>query len=169
MLPAHADSLARVHTAEAVGVVIKIMRGQEEGAGPVLNARLRAAQTIIDRGHGRAVQAVISIPARHAVAARVAAMSDDALLALCAARMGGGSTGENEGPVETPVGAGTIQDTLPPSAFCPTTPGGGRSGSQRGGKTQNRSAQALFPRGIRPEDIQDAEFEEITDTFDPCA
>lgn len=149
MLPAAADSLARAHTAEAVGIVVKIMRGDEPGAGPILSARLKAAQTIIDRGHGRAVQAVISVPARHAVAARVAALTDDALLAIVAARRGGGSTGENGGPIGSHPAAGTIQDVLQPAE----TP-------------WLHSAQALRPRH---DDITDAEFEEITDSFDPCA
>lgn len=151
LLPASADSLARVHTAEAMGVVVGIMRGQILDHPAVMNARLKAAQAVIDRGHGRAVQAVISVPARHAVAARVAAMTDEALLALAQRGRGEGSTGENEGPIGSHPDAGTIQRASGP---LPTE--------------GLHSAQALLPHGISAEDVEEAEFEE-EDDFDPCS
>lgn len=81
-----ADALARIHTAEAIGALVDAMRN-----APKHSERIAAAQAVLDRGHGRAVQAVISIPARQAVAARLAALSDDELLLI--AQGGEGSTG----------------------------------------------------------------------------
>ena len=79
---AHADSLARLHTAEAMGIMVKAMRGEIHDLKP--EARLRAAELILDRGHGRAVQAIISVPARQASAMRLAAMSSSELLRIAA-------------------------------------------------------------------------------------
>jgi hypothetical protein len=71
-----ADSLARDHTEEAVGVIHDIM------LDPFAENkdRLRAAETLIDRGHGKAVSAVISVPVAKRVAAALATMSDEELL-----------------------------------------------------------------------------------------
>ena len=96
-LPASADSLARLHTAEAVGTIVEIMRN----AGSVKD-RQRAAEFIIERGHGKAVQAVITVPARQAIAAKLASLSDDALLAIAQ----GGVREGNEGPNTGDSGAG---------------------------------------------------------------
>lgn len=135
-LPASADSLARLHTAEAVGALVDVMRNGKNAE------RIRAAELIIDRGHGRAVQAVISVPAKHAIAARLAALDDAALLAIASAGRQRGSTGENEGPNAGNASAGPIQ----PTADCfPET--------------------ALLPSGIRASQIEDGEFEDI----DPCS
>ena len=110
-LPANADSLARIHTAEAMGVMVRAMRGELPGIKP--DAQLRAATTILERGHGKAVQAVISVPARAAVAAKLAAMSDEALLEI--AKRGEG--GPSRGPQGTGEAAGPIEDD--PGAFWP--------------------------------------------------
>jgi hypothetical protein len=80
VLPASADSLARLHTREAIGTLVDVMRDKEARSSD----RIAAAKEVLDRGHGKATQAIISIPARHAVAARLAAMSDEALLAIAA-------------------------------------------------------------------------------------
>lgn len=95
------DSLARLYTAEAMGLLVQVARGDIGGAK--VSDRVRAAEGILDRGHGRAVQAVISVPARRAVAARLATMSDDQLLRLA----GRGSREQNEGPVPPGAVAGS--------------------------------------------------------------
>lgn len=104
LLPASADSLARIHTAEAMGVLIDAMNGDIPGIKPA--ERLKAATTILERGHGKAVQAVISVPARAAVAAKLAAMSDEALLQIAQ----GGGGGPSRGPQGTGESAGPIED-----------------------------------------------------------
>lgn len=119
-LPANADSLARIHTAEAMGTIVDIMRGDAEGTHQRLALQLKAAETILDRGHGRAVQAVISVPARQAVAAKLAAMSDDALL-LIAQRgrqkaEGVGGVGPETGD-PMPGANGSVPSSQLPTAF----------------------------------------------------
>jgi hypothetical protein len=46
--------------------------------------RLRAAESLLDRGHGKASQAIIAVPANRQQAALLAAMSDDELMAILA-------------------------------------------------------------------------------------
>lgn len=99
-LPATADTLARLHTAEAIGTLVQVMR--DKTAKP--RERVDAANSLLDRGHGRAVQATIAVPARQAMANRLASMDDSALLAIAAAARAarGGST-PGEGPDGTPA------------------------------------------------------------------
>lgn len=127
-LPATADSLARLHTAEAVGTLVDVMRN---AAKP--NERTRAAELLLDRGHGRAVQAVITVPARQARALKLYAMSTAELLEI--AKGGGGSTPESRSPHAGGVGGGTIQQ---PEA-------------------------TRLPLSVTAEDVIDAEFEEAID------
>lgn len=70
------DSLAREHTETAVSVIHEVM------TDPFAENkdRLKAAEQILDRGHGKPLSATISIPASKQVAARLAAMTDDQLL-----------------------------------------------------------------------------------------
>jgi hypothetical protein len=76
-----ADSLARAHTATAIGVLVSIVNDDTEKA----QARVAAAKELLDRGHGKPTQAVVSIPARQAVAQKLAQLDDAALLAIAAA------------------------------------------------------------------------------------
>lgn len=103
-LPATADSLARLYTAEAVGTVVEVMRGAI--GGKEAKDRLQAAQVILDRGHGKAVQATIAVPTREALTRKLAALTDDELLEI--ARRGRGM--RNEGPVPPGAATGTHQD-----------------------------------------------------------
>jgi hypothetical protein len=104
-IPASADALARIHTAEAVGFLVQAMRGEIEGIKP--GERLRAAEGVIERGHGKAVQATISVPARQAYAQKLLSLSSDELLAIAL----GGSTPPNGGPMAGSNSDGTIQAT----------------------------------------------------------
>lgn len=100
-IPANADSLARMHTAEAVGTLVDVMRNAVKPA-----ERLAAAQAVLDRGHGRAVQAIISVPARQAVALRLAGMSDAELMSI--AKSGRGSAPEKGSPQALGARGGTM-------------------------------------------------------------
>jgi hypothetical protein len=97
-MSAHADALARLHTAEAMGTVVEVMR--DKFAKP--SEKLKAAEMILDRGHGKAAQAVIAVPARQALASRMAQLDDSALLAIAAAarqiRMNDGTLPALEAP-----------------------------------------------------------------------
>lgn len=98
-IPAGADTLARLHTAEAIGTLVQVMR--DKGAKP--SERVNAANSLLDRGHGRAVQATIAVPARQALASRLASMDDSALLAIAAAaRAARGELTPGEGPNRLP-------------------------------------------------------------------
>lgn len=111
-LPVGADALARLYSAEATGFMVQCMRGEVAGIKP--SERLKAAQTLLERGHGKAVQAVISVPARAAVAKKLAGLDDDALLAIAK----GGSTPGKRGPQAGGNGAGTHKNTFSdPTAF----------------------------------------------------
>lgn len=145
LLNASADSMSRLYTAEAVGLAVQIVRGDIPGAKAA--DRLRAAQLILDRGHGRAVQAVISVPARQAVAARLAAMSEDALLAIAAR----GSREQNGGPKAPGAAAGTPQERDEPYADSDLpTP---RNGTPR------PTNGALVPARFRHDEVTDAEYD----------
>lgn len=71
-----ADAIARDHTEEALKIIRDVM------IDPLNETRdrLRAAETLLDRGHGKAVSAVISIPAGKRLAAQMAEYDDEALL-----------------------------------------------------------------------------------------
>ena len=71
-----ADSLAREHTEKAIDTLAEVL------TDPFAENkdRIRAAESILDRGHGKAAQAVIQLPASREQARRLAAMSDDDLL-----------------------------------------------------------------------------------------
>ncbi len=75
----HATALARAHTAEAVGVLVEVMRDPK-----AKGARLTAAMAIIERGHGKPIQAIAVSPSRKAVGALLADMTDGQLLELAA-------------------------------------------------------------------------------------
>ena len=92
-----------------MGLLVQAVRGDVPGIKP--GERLRAAETILDRGHGRAVQAVISVPSRQKLAAVMSAMSDEALMQI--ARRG--EYPPNEGPNAPGEQAGPIQASADPS------------------------------------------------------
>jgi len=151
-LPASADSLARLHTAEAVGALVDVMRNGKPAE------RMRAAELIIERGHGKAVQAVISVPARQAIASKLAALDDAALLAIASAGRLGGVRGENEGPNVPCASAGPIQQTA--QGISRRGEGYPQDG---GGYGQNNEGRV--PLALRHDDIVDGEF----DDTDPCS
>ena len=74
----NADSLAREHTEQAIDVLAEVM------ADPFAENRERitAANSLLDRGHGKPNQAIIAVPASRQQAALLAAMSDDDLIAV---------------------------------------------------------------------------------------
>lgn len=153
LLPASADSLARLHTAEAMGLMVQAVRGQIPGIKPA--ERLRAAETILDRGHGKAVQAVISVPSRQAVAARLAAMSDDDLLRI--AQNAQGQRGEyppRGGPNVGGEQRGTIQAGADPYTLVHEGNSAGHEGNGVGREGNSYMQNA---------DIIDGEFEEQID------
>lgn len=73
-----ADTLAREHTEVAIQTIADVM------VDPFAENkdRLSAAKEILDRGHGKPMQAIIQVPASKAVAARLAALSGDELLEI---------------------------------------------------------------------------------------
>jgi hypothetical protein len=79
-----ADRLARAHTGEAMGWILEVGRSSLSKDAD----RLRAAQLILEMGHGKPTQAVISIPAKGAAAQRLAQYSTDKLLEMIEARGG---------------------------------------------------------------------------------
>lgn len=72
------DNLAREHTEKAVKVMADIM----DDPFAENRDRLKAANDILDRGHGKPLVATIALPANRAAAARLAAMDDSALMAV---------------------------------------------------------------------------------------
>lgn len=71
-----ADSLAREHTEDAIAVVAAIM------GSPACEPkdRLRAADMLLERGHGRPLSTTISIPASRKQRELLAKMSDEELI-----------------------------------------------------------------------------------------
>lgn len=172
LLQANADSLARLHTAEAMGTMVEAMRGHIPNPKEAA-IRIKAAQAIIDRGHGRAVQAVISVPARQAVAARLAQLDDDSLMRIAVgagatglgAQAEGGSGGRNEGPIPPGTRTGPSPD---PSADAPTHKGDGYSSQELDPRLVAGIKEHLAntPRHLAGCDIVDAELD--SNDYDPC-
>jgi hypothetical protein len=79
-----ADRLARAHTSEAIGAIVNVLRSEHTKDAD----KLRAAELLLDRGHGKATQATITIPAKGAAAQRLAQLSTEKLLEMIEARGG---------------------------------------------------------------------------------
>lgn len=77
-----ADALAREHTELAVDVLAQIMRDEFAKDGD----RIKAADSILDRGHGKPLNATIALPMSKAHAARLVSMTDDELIQLVEAQ-----------------------------------------------------------------------------------
>jgi hypothetical protein len=154
--------------------MVQAVRGQIPGIKPA--ERLRAAETILDRGHGKAVQAVISVPSRQAVALRLASMSDDDLLRI--AQNAQGTRGEyppREGPNVGGERGGTIRAGAEPHTLVPEGNSAGYEGNSAGyegnglvpeGNGLMSEGNGLLPEDngfMRNADIVDGEFEEQID------
>lgn len=73
-----ADQEARKHTAKAIETLVAVM--EDEMAKDT--DRISAANSILDRGHGKPLSATIQIPVSRAQAERLAELSDDDLLEM---------------------------------------------------------------------------------------
>ena len=73
-----ADALARQHTEQAIETLAQVM------ADPFAEnrERLTAANSLLDRGHGKPNQAIIAVPGNRQIAALLATKSDDELMAI---------------------------------------------------------------------------------------
>lgn len=71
-----ADSLARGYAEEAIGVMADVMRDPLAE----FKDRLKAAEMLLERGHGKATQAIIAIPASRRVSEQAALMTDEELI-----------------------------------------------------------------------------------------
>ena len=72
------DSMAREHTESAVQTIVAIMNDPDLPP----KDRLKAAQEILDRGHGKPINATISIPASRLMQQKIEAMTDAELMAV---------------------------------------------------------------------------------------
>jgi hypothetical protein len=73
-----ADSLARQHTEKAIERIVDVLEDPFADNKDVL----KAADMILDRGHGKPNQAIIAVPGNRQIAALLAGKSDDELMAL---------------------------------------------------------------------------------------
>jgi hypothetical protein len=71
------DEQARIHAPKAIETLADIMESAVEDKD-----RIRAAESLLDRGYGKPAQAIIQVPANRRQAALLAAMSDDDLVAV---------------------------------------------------------------------------------------
>ena len=71
------DALAREHTERAVEVLADVMN--DPFAEP--RDKIKAADSMLDRGHGKPLTAVIALPASRRQAAMLAAFTDEELMA----------------------------------------------------------------------------------------
>jgi hypothetical protein len=71
------DELARGHAPRAIELLADEMENSPEARD-----RIRAAESLLDRGYGKPAQAIIQVPANRRQAALLAAMSDDDLVAV---------------------------------------------------------------------------------------
>lgn len=101
-------SLSRLHTAEAIGTLVSVMRAKD-----VLPAdRLRAANSLLERAHGKAATVVAGNGTRKAVSLQLAAMDDSDLLEVLhnarSLRLSAeGGMPPSEGPMAGGEGKGT--------------------------------------------------------------
>lgn len=72
------DQLARDLAGEAIKVIAEEMRNPLNEA----KDRIKAAEALLERGHGKPAQAIIAVPASRRVAEAAAAMTDEDLIAL---------------------------------------------------------------------------------------
>jgi len=72
-----ASELAREHTQRAISIIAEVM-----DTSPEAKERLRAAEMLLDRGHGKPMSTTIQIPAQQMAQEALAQMSDDELLTL---------------------------------------------------------------------------------------
>jgi hypothetical protein len=70
-----ASKLARDHDEEAIKVIKSIM----DDPFAEHKDRLKAAEALLDRGHGKAAQAIIAVPASRKLATELAALTDEQL------------------------------------------------------------------------------------------
>lgn len=70
-------ALARLHTAEAIGTLVEVMRG---GVDTLPGDRIRAANSLLERAHGKPVGQAAASGERKAVSLQLASMSDSELL-----------------------------------------------------------------------------------------
>ncbi len=156
--PATLESLARAHAPEALGTVLDIMRD-----APQAELRMRAAQIILDRGHGKPTQAVITLPMTPKAAARLYNMSDDELLELAADARGKMQKAEGGVPPERGTqGGGPVAVEPLPHAISPT-PNAIGTGTFPKAVTAGDMLNALrkVPSGTKHTDVVDAEFDEL--------
>lgn len=73
-----ADALARAHTEKAIETIAEVMNDPFAEN----KDRLKASETLLDRGHGKPNQAIIAVPGNRQIAALLAQKSDDELMAL---------------------------------------------------------------------------------------
>lgn len=71
------DELARAHAPRAIELLADEMELADESRD-----RIRAAESILDRGYGKPAQAIIQVPANRRQAALLAGMTDDQLVAV---------------------------------------------------------------------------------------
>jgi HEAT repeat protein len=70
-----ADALAREHTESAIAVLAEALEDDDT------KYRIAAANSLLDRGHGKPLTATIQIPTTRAQAMRLAAMTDEEIMA----------------------------------------------------------------------------------------
>ncbi len=89
------DALAREYTDDVVETAADIMKD------PLMEPRdrLRAAEFLAERGHGKASQAIIALPMTRKLAQQLYAMSNEELLAVI---------GHDPGQLSAPAQAGSI-------------------------------------------------------------
>lgn len=73
-----ADVLAREHTEKAIATLAEAMDNPMNET----RERISAAKELLDRGHGKAAQAIIALPPTRQQAAMLAGMSDEDLMAI---------------------------------------------------------------------------------------
>jgi hypothetical protein len=91
-LQATAESLARAHTKEAIGAIMEVLR--DKSVFP--SERLKAAQLILERGHGKPTSVTVSIPAKRATAQQLINMTEEQLLAIIASRQRNAPTEDSQ-------------------------------------------------------------------------
>lgn len=83
MTKQRADQLAREHTEAAIQTLAEIMYDGDAKTAD----RIKAADSILDRGHGKPIQATIAIPMEKATRDALYDMTDDELMAEAKRRM----------------------------------------------------------------------------------
>lgn len=136
-----ATDLARQHATTAVQALVDVIEDVDSKGSEVV----AAANALLDRGYGKPMQAIISVPIPARMSARLAALDDAALLAVIdGSKNFGGGVHPQSGTVTRGVDDGRSYHTQAPGAVASIEGPGGTAIAKRHGRSTTRRPPEIF-------------------------